>query len=60
MVASGNTMFWRVSYDATTIECRKAQPELGGFEHASNTHGPKWGELYHQHDKQRGGFDAGW
>jgi N,N-dimethylformamidase len=57
LVASGNTMFWRVSYDATTIECRKAPKSVGGLENADG----KWGELYHQQDHLRGGLmrDAG-
>ncbi|PTL80328.1 N,N-dimethylformamidase beta subunit family domain-containing protein [Vitiosangium sp. GDMCC 1.1324] len=50
IMASGNTMFWRVSYDGSVIECRKYPTEVGGFGNA------KWGELYHEHDHQRGGL----
>jgi hypothetical protein len=52
VVASGNTMFWRVTYspDGSVIECRKKPSTVGGFDEA------QWGELYHQHDKARGGL----
>jgi hypothetical protein len=50
IMASGNTMFWRVSYDGSVIECRKLPTTVGGFVNA------KWGELYHAHDHQRGGL----
>ncbi|WP_257455764.1 LamG domain-containing protein [Archangium lipolyticum] len=45
---SGNTMFWRVSFDGklTTMECRKAERlgAAGGLSHAIP------GELYHSND----------
>ncbi|WNG41355.1 hypothetical protein F0U61_52430 [Archangium violaceum] len=50
IVASGNTMFWRVSYDGSVIECRKLPSSVATFENA------KWGEIYHEHDHQRGGL----
>lgn len=50
IVASGNTMFWRVSFDAQTLECRKYPDTVGGFTSAS------WGELFHASDHQRGGL----
>jgi hypothetical protein len=50
IVASGNTMFWRVSYDNSVIECRKLPESVGGRPNA------KYGELYHEHDHQRGGL----
>lgn len=59
-VASGNTMFWRVSYDAAgdVMECRKLETlatvpqadRMGGRPTASV------GELYHSHDGSRGGL----
>lgn len=47
---SGNTMFWRVSFDpeGTVMECRKLQPDIGGRTHATV------GELYHSQDGKRG------
>ena len=47
---SGNTMFWRVTYDddGSVMECRKLVPRIGGRESATV------GELYHSHDKKRG------
>lgn len=50
IVASGNTMFWRVSYDSSAIECRKKGQSGGERPNA------QWGELYHEHDHQRGGL----
>ena len=43
---SGNTMFWRVSFDETdeVMECRKFGGGIGGRGVA------KIGELYHSHD----------
>jgi hypothetical protein len=50
VVMSGNTMFWRVSFDETgeVMECRKFGKSIGGRVHA------KVGELYHSHDFKRG------
>ncbi|MFT5122008.1 MAG: putative membrane-bound dehydrogenase-like protein [Verrucomicrobiales bacterium] len=50
VVLSGNTMFWRVSFDDTgeVMECRKFGSGIGGRAHAMV------GELYHSHDFQRG------
>ncbi|MEX0937506.1 MAG: LamG domain-containing protein [Pirellulales bacterium] len=50
VVLSGNTMFWRVSFDpdAQVMECRKFGPGIGGRDAAAV------GELYHAHDKLRG------
>jgi hypothetical protein len=51
--ASGNTMFWRVSYGTGTtpiIECRKRPEGVGGYSEG------KWGETYHQADHKRGGL----
>jgi hypothetical protein len=50
LVMSGNTMFWRVSFDATgeVMECRKFGKSIGGRPWA------KVGELYHSHDFKRG------
>lgn len=50
VVMSGNTMFWRVSFDDTgeVMECRKFGKDIGGRVHA------KVGELYHSHDFKRG------
>jgi hypothetical protein len=47
---SGNTMFWRVSFDETgeVMECRKFGTRIGGRKLA------KVGELYHSHDFKRG------
>lgn len=47
---SGNTMFWRVSFDSegTVMECRKFQPDIGGRAHATI------GELWHSQDGKRG------
>ena len=49
-VLSGNTMFWRVTYDEElgVMECRKYGPGIGGRKFASV------GEIYHSHDGQRG------
>ena len=51
IVASGNTMFWRVSFDDSVIECRKKGQADGG-----ERPNAQWGELYHEHDHQRGGL----
>jgi hypothetical protein len=50
VVMSGNTMFWRVSFDDTgeVMECRKFGKNIGGRVHAQA------GELYHSHDSKRG------
>ena len=50
VVMSGNTMFWRVSFDETgeVMECRKFGGGIGGRKLA------KVGELYHSHDFKRG------
>ena len=50
VVMSGNTMFWRVSFDESgeVMECRKYGRRIGGRARA------KVGELYHSHDFQRG------
>ena len=50
VVMSGNTMFWRVSFDETdeVMECRKFGGGIGGRKLA------KIGELYHSHDFKRG------
>ena len=50
IVFSGNTMFWRVSFNAacTIMECRKLDNRIGGMTHASV------GELYHSQDSKRG------
>ena len=50
MVLSGNTMFWRVSFDDTNevMEVRKFGTGIGGRQSA------QVGELYHSHDFKRG------
>ena len=50
LVLSGNTMFWRVSYDedGTAMECRKHGIDIGGRE------GAEIGEIFHSHDGRRG------
>lgn len=50
LVMSGNTMFWRVSFDDTgeVMECRKYGTGIGGRKAA------QVGELYHSHDFKRG------
>lgn len=51
LVASGNTMFWRVDFDADGVmECRKLPELVGGRPNA------QWGELYHESDHERGGL----
>jgi hypothetical protein len=52
VVLSGNTMFWRVSFDAARdiMECRKLPESVGG--RSDNL----IGELYHSHDRARGGL----
>ncbi len=49
-VLSGNTMFWRVSFndDLSIMECRKYGPKIGGRKFA------QVGEIYHSHDGKRG------
>jgi hypothetical protein len=51
MVMSGNTMFWRVSFDAqrAVMECRKVPKFTGGFSDS-------FGEVYHSQDGARGGL----
>jgi hypothetical protein len=51
VVLSGNTMFWRVSFDdaGEIMECRKLPPSVGGRTEAV-------GEIYHAHDGARGGL----
>jgi len=50
VVLSGNTMFWRTSFDHQRgiMECRKFDPRIGGRGGATT------GELYHSQDKRRG------
>ena len=50
VVMSGNTMFWRVSFDedGTAMECRKHGVDIGG------RLGADVGEIYHSHDGRRG------
>ena len=50
IVMSGNTMFWRVSYDedGTAMECRKHGVDIGGRS------GAHIGEIFHSHDGKRG------
>lgn len=50
IVMSGNTMFWRVSYDedGTAMECRKHGIDIGGRS------GAHVGEIFHSHDSRRG------
>ena len=50
IVMSGNTMFWRVSYDddGTAMECRKHGIDIGGRS------GAHVGEIFHSHDGKRG------
>lgn len=50
IVMSGNTMFWRVSYDddGAVMECRKFDTDIGGREAVAP------GEIYHSHDGKRG------
>ncbi|MDA0347611.1 MAG: LamG domain-containing protein [Verrucomicrobia bacterium] len=50
LVMSGNTMFWRVSFDDTgeVMECRKYGTGIGGRANA------QVGELYHSHDFKLG------
>ncbi len=52
IVLSGNTMFWRVSFDkdGTVMECRKFPVDVLGSSNATV------GELYHSHDSRRGGL----
>ena len=51
-VMSGNSIFWRVSFDKDyrIMECRKYLEELAGSKSA------KLGHLYHSQDGQRGGL----
>jgi hypothetical protein len=47
---SGNTMFWRVSFDADVMECRKLSPSVG----QQNVF---YGEVFHEQDGHfRGGL----
>lgn len=50
IVMSGNTMFWRVSYDGdgAAMECRKHGVDIGG------RLGAEIGEIFHSHDGRRG------
>jgi hypothetical protein len=50
LVLSGNTMFWRVSFNAerTILECRKFDRHIGGLEQK------RVGELWHSQDGRRG------
>lgn len=50
IVLSGNTMFWRVSFnaDGSVMECRKFDERIGGRKAASI------GEIYHSQDGKRG------
>ena len=50
IVMSGNTMFWRVTWDDKdqVMECRKFDSDIGGRLAATV------GELFHSHDKKRG------
>lgn len=50
IVMSGNTMFWRVSYDddGSAMECRKYDTDIGGCGLVTV------GELFHSHDKKLG------
>jgi N,N-dimethylformamidase len=51
-VFSGNTMFWRVSFDpdGNVMECRKYDSSVGGSKNTAP------GELYHSEDGRRGGL----
>ena len=55
MVLSGNTMFWRVSFDQLrqVMECRKL-PEATPYSVGGRTDSP--GEIYHSQDGARGGL----
>ncbi len=50
VVFSGNTMFWRVSFNSegTVMECRKFDERIGGQE------GAPIGEIFHSDDRRRG------
>jgi hypothetical protein len=52
VVLSGNTAFWRVSFnaDASIIECRK------GDAPGTQVRGDRRGEMWHSHDALRGGM----
>jgi hypothetical protein len=52
LVLSGNTMFWRVSFDSsrTIMECRKI--DCGGTSESPRLHGETW----HSEDGRRGGL----
>ena len=52
VVLSGNTAFWRVSFnsDATIMECRK------GDAPGTQVRADRRGEMWHSHDGQRGGM----
>jgi hypothetical protein len=52
VVLSGNTAFWRVSFnaDASIIECRK------GDAPGTQVRADRRGEMWHSHDRRRGGM----
>ena len=54
IVLSGNTAFWRVSFneDASVIECRK------GDAPGTQVRADRRGEMWHSHDGRRGGMSA--
>jgi N,N-dimethylformamidase len=62
IAVSGNTAYWRVTHNGDgVIECRKYAGISNNFEGNPelNTGGDPysgWGELYHEHDKKRGGL----
>ena len=61
IVLSGNTMYWRVSFneDCSVMEQRKTETPLGDDEAASGRHaapGGVHGEQYHSQDGARGGL----
>jgi hypothetical protein len=53
IVASGNTMFWRVTYsgDGNVMECRKFPNSIANLNTALGL-----GEIYHEFDQLRGGL----
>lgn len=57
-VASGNTMFWRVSFSSSgdVMECRKLESESATPGDMGGRPNAQVGELYHSHDKSRGGL----
>ncbi|MCR9098247.1 MAG: LamG domain-containing protein [bacterium] len=50
IVASGNTMFWRVTLEDDVIECRKLPMSVNNYQPVPV------GEVYHTHDHRRGGL----